>query len=424
MTALAHQFGTPTAPHFPDAVRHRRSAVHHASLALVWLALATSGVVFAEPAPVDVLLLGLVLLLPLVGLVAVSAPLLGFLAIWLTIAAAQLVAAPFADDVSRATIHTVVSLYLSVAAFVLAAFVARSPVPHLRLLLNGYLVAAVVATAAALIGYFALLPGAYELFTRFDRAAGTFKDPNVLGAFLVAPAVYCVHLALERRRLAAVSALAIAGLLMLGIVLSFSRGAWINLALALAVYGYLSFVTAGTNHARLRIVGLALAAAAILAAVAAAALQNDAVSRLIEDRATLTQSYDVGPEGRFGGQAKALRLISEHPLGLGSQEFAASHHHEEVHNVYLSMALNGGWIGGALFIVVNVLTVVVGFRSIIAHASTRPLLIVVYAAFVATALEGLIIDSDHWRHLYVLMAMVWGISFQAPPRSDGERRPS
>jgi hypothetical protein len=34
---------------------------------------------------------------------------------------------------------------------------------------------------------------------------------------------------------------------------------------------------------------------------------------------------------------------------------------------------------------------------------------IVYAAFIANAMEGVIIDSDHWRHFYLLAAMVWGL---------------
>ncbi|MGZ5914838.1 MAG: hypothetical protein ACXWJU_05890, partial [Hyphomicrobium sp.] len=40
---------------------------------------------------------------------------------------------------------------------------------------------------------------------------------------------------------------------------------------------------------------------------------------------------------------------------------------------------------------------------------TQPLFLIVYAAFIANAMEGIIIDSDHWRHFYLLAAMVWGL---------------
>ena len=43
-----------------------RSATHKLALALVWLTVASGAVVFTEPAPVDALTIGLVVLLPVV----------------------------------------------------------------------------------------------------------------------------------------------------------------------------------------------------------------------------------------------------------------------------------------------------------------------------------------------------------------------
>jgi hypothetical protein len=33
--------------------------------------------------------------------------------------------------------------------------------------------------------------------------------------------------------------------------------------------------------------------------------------------------------------------------------------------------------------------------------------------FLAHALQGFLIDSNHWRHLYVIMALVWGLALAA-----------
>ena len=90
-------------------------------------------------------------------------------------------------------------------------------------------------------------------------------------------------------------------------------------------------------------------------------------SGLASERASLDQSYDEGPEGRFGGQQKAAGLILEHPFGIGAQQFVPQYHHEEPHNVYLTMFLNAGWLGGLLFLSLVVSTGVWGLR----HAFVR-----------------------------------------------------
>jgi hypothetical protein len=138
------------------------------------------------------------------------------------------------------------------------------------------------------------------------------------------------------------------------------------------------------------------------------------MANFLQDRASMTQSYDVGPAGRFGGQEKAKRLLLENPLGIGAGQFTSVHHHEEVHNVFLSMFLNAGWLGGLTYALMVGLTFVIGAKHLSVANDARPLFLIAYAAFVATALEGIIIDSDHWRSFYVLMAMVWGLA-TAPP---------
>ena len=38
------------------------------------------------------------------------------------------------------------------------------------------------------------------------------------------------------------------------------------------------------------------------------------------------------------------------------------------------------------------------------------LFVVSTAAFAGLVVEGLVIDSDHWRHLFIVMALIWGLS--------------
>lgn len=390
-------------------VAQGRSAVHWLSLAAVWLAIASSGIVFAEPAPVDLLTMGLIILLPAVGLIAITTPLVWFLAAWLLVAACGFWASGSASDMHGSTVFTAISLYLYIATFVFAAFIAVNPVAHTKLILNAWLAAALVAAIAALAGYFNAFPGAYDLFTKFGRAAGTFKDPNVFGPFVVAPLLYMLHLIVTRPLGKTAMPMIAAGILALALLLSFSRGAWFNLALSVAVFGYLAFALAASAGQRARITLFLLTGVALLATVVAVAVQFESISGLLSERAQLTQSYDVGPEGRFGGQAKAMDLILRHPEGLGGKEFAANYHHEEPHNVYLNMFLNAGWLGGLLFIALVSASVLLGVRHLLFATESRPLFIVVFSAFLATALQGFIIDSDHWRHFYLLMGLQWGL---------------
>jgi O-antigen ligase len=414
---------TAYVPTRPASMRHPRGQPHaqavagdvpltilqRLALALVWLAVASGAVVFSEPAPVDVLTMGLIIGLPMVGLVVVPA------ALWIVGAglalcgACALIASSFAPDLGKSTIHSVVSLYLYAAFFVFAAFVAKRPHQHTRLILEAWLWAAFVAAVAGVVGYFNLVPGAFELFTRFGRASGTFKDSNVYGPFLVPALLYALHKVLnEPLRRTLVPALILL-FLSFALLLSFSRGAWFNAVVAVAIYLYGSLVFAPSNRQRLKLVGLGTLAIAAAVVVLAMAARSDAISDLLSSRAALTQSYDVGPDGRFGGQQKAKTLILDNPFGLGAQVFAPHYHHEEPHNVYLSVFINAGWAGGLVYIAIVWLTVLWGLRHAMHRSPTQPMYLIAFGAFTANVLEGFIIDLDHWRHFYLLMAIVWGL---------------
>lgn len=243
---------------------------------------------------------------------------------------------------------------------------------------------------------------------KFGRVAGTFKDPNVYGTFLILPAVYMLHRALAQPIGRAVLPLSVSAFLAFGVLLSFSRGAWMALAIAVAGYAYLVFITSRSAAHRMKIVWLAGVGLVLAASALVAALQIDSIAKLLKERASLEQSYDVGPEGRFGGQEKAVALALEQPLGIGALEFRR-YHAEEPHNVYLSMLLNAGWLGGGGYALLVVVTLLLGAYYVLVPSPVQPLLQVTYVCFLAIALEGFLIDSDHWRHFYLLLALIWGL---------------
>ena len=383
--------------------------MHRIALALVWLTIASGAVVFTEPAPVDLLTIGLIVLLPVIGLVRFTPPLMVFLSLWLVVSACTLLASTASIDETKTLIHNGVSIYLYLAAFVFAGFVVHAPNRHTGLILHAYLAAALIAAAAGILGYFDWPSGAFDLFTRYGRATGPFKDPNVYGPFLVPGLMFLAHRILNRPLHRSLGSIAAAAVIAFALLLCFSRGAWVALAIAIVVYVYLAFITAATNLLRLRIITFLIGGGLAATLLLGVALQFDKVADLFEQRASVSQSYDEGPEGRFGGQQKARDLILENPLGIGAQQFAPNYHFEEPHNVYLAMMLNAGWLGGLLFLFMVALTCLYGLRHAFRRTLTQPLFLVVYACFVGHAIEGYLIDLDHWRHFWLLMALIWGL---------------
>jgi hypothetical protein len=399
--------------------RVRRSFVHRASLFFVWLATASGFVVVTEPAPWDALTMGLLILLPVVGLISIR-PLLTLMLLLMMIAGAgALVGVTIAKDQTPAAIHTGVSVFLYIAAFLYAAFVARRPSVHARIILKGSLAGALIAATCGLVGYFDLIPGAAEKMTLYSRATGLFKDPNVYGPFLIMGLIYAFHLLLTKPFFKAMLAAGAFAYLSLGLLLSFSRGAWTAAGIALLVYSMFYLINVGSNQARLKFLGMFALGGLALGGVLGIALQFDQVANLMQQRAALTQGYDEGPDGRFGGQQKAMKLIVNNPLGIGAQVFPYFYHHEEAHQVYLSMFMNAGWVGGIAFALLMFGSVFLGFFHGLKKVPSAAYYAIGYGTLAGHVAEGFLIDLDHWRHLYVALGLVWGL-MAASARAEAE----
>ncbi|MGE0844833.1 MAG: O-antigen ligase family protein [Flavobacteriaceae bacterium] len=312
---------------------------------------------------------------------------------------------PMIDD-GEAITFMAVSAYLAVQAVFFAAIAAHDTDRHLEVVRLAYAAGAVLASLAAITGYFDL-GGFGETFTRYGRASGTFKDPNVLGSFLVAPAIFLFQDVVTGRRFMALRAAAL-GLIVLAIFLSFSRGAWGNLALSGLFFCVLSWNAHRDPMVRLRIVSSAIFAIFGLVALVVIALSVEAIRDLLMQRASLNQSYDVGEMGRFGRQLRALPEILELPLGYGPYRFSRLFG-EDPHNVYLNAFAAYGWLGGISYLGLAGATLYAGFRLCAVAGPLRRHVNAFWPPLFFTMVQGLQIDTDHWRHFYLLLGVVWGL---------------
>lgn len=302
--------------------------------------------------------------------------------------------------------YTATSIYLSLAAVMYACMFAENTMPRLATLRSAYVLTAVLVSLAGIFGYFHAFPGAAHLFAPGGRALGAFKDPNVFGPFLIWPAL----IVLERmmvRRIHLIDFLTV-GILLLGLLLSFSRGAWFHFAVSCAAMIALAFLTAPRQSVRLRIFAFAVIGLAVMAAFIAIALSFHAIASMFVQRFHLFEPYDVGQGGRFRLQELALTALLRYPNGMGPFAFADVHGLQQ-HNVYLQAFLVYGWLGGVTYIVLLGATFVVALRNVFAPTPWQPYLICALAAFLGEVLEGFVIDSDHWRHFFLLMGMIWGL---------------
>jgi hypothetical protein len=374
-------------------------------LFVLFITVLASSVAFIEPSPHDVLM-GVLLIAALAAGARLERTLLVpflLLLIWNVAGMMALLHVPGNEKTLQ---YTATSVYLAIAGLLFACLFAQNTMQRLTVMRAAYLITAVLAVFIGAAGYFDIF-GTGHVFAPLGRALGAFKDPNVFGPFLIWPALFLLD-RMVARRIRFTDAI-VAGIILFGLLLSFSRGAWFHFAVSCLVMLALAFVTAPTPRERLRVFALSVTAVGALVLFVLFLLSFDSIAEMFKARAHLIQSYDVGQGGRFRLQELALTSVLNFPNGMGPFEFARVHGLQQ-HNVYLQAFLVYGWTGAMAYLLLLFSTVMVGLRTALVQMPWQPYIITAVAAFVGEMAEGFVIDTDHWRHFYLLLGMIWGLA--------------
>ena len=375
--------------------------------ALVWLAGASVAIVFVEPSPYELVTVTAAVLFFATGLRLrlVFMPLI-LLLVLLNIGY-SIGAIPLYDQ-SDVFSWIMTSWYMALTVIFLAMVLAEDTLARVDMLRRGLIVGAIIASLAGIAGYFHLVPGGDDLLTLYERARGTFKDPNVYGAFLVLPALFTLQgVVTERFAKAFRSAIAF-GIISLAILLAFSRAAWGGLILTAAFMLALMVLTSRSRPERSRIVVITLLAVLAAALLLAVLLSFDSVADMFRQRASFDQSYDEGRFGRFGRHILGAAMALDLPFGIGPLQF---HHYfpEDTHNSYLNAFMSGGWLSGICYPALIFTTVILGFRHLFVRVPWQRSYLAIFSAFLGTVGESFVIDTDHWRHFWMMLGAMWGM---------------
>lgn len=374
-------------------------------LSAIWLLVAISSIVSIEPAPYDLLAMVLIVVFFALGLripPRLSTALV-LLAIFLL---ANFISAMFAPDPLRGLRYMAITFFLILNWLFFTSVINDDPERTYKVIWHGYIFSATIAVILGIIGYLKL--PYYENFMSWDRVKGPFKDPNVYGPYLIPPALYLVYKLESARPGKFFLGLVLALFLTMGILLSFSRGAWVNLVISAFFYGVLRLATARSNR---DVSGLLAVGSVILVACIGAfawAITSADISETFFRRATLVQKYDAASSGgRFATLKMVGEQILQNPIGLGPGESIHTFLLEP-HNLYIHTTAETGWLGGLAFCSFLLVSVWQGFLFALSGTKLQGAFIVVFACLLGTLIESMIIHTNHWRHLYLLLAMLWG----------------
>lgn len=379
---------------------------------------ALSCVVIVEPAPSDVLF----------GLAIVVAALTGRfslrrvprMAIWL-VASLLVLNVISAIDVlswSVAARFFLITFYLCLFSLWLAAYIDRPE--RARSLVCAYLAAAVFSAVVGSAALFIHYPG-HTLMLGDDaaRAKALFKDPNVYGPFLI-PITLILLEEIMRPRLLRLRRSWMIGcflVLVLGVLFSYSRAAWLSLVIGVIV---LMSVVAFRRLDR-RVISLLLVM--LIAGVAiGGAVAGTGSLHFLNERAKL-QSYDTG---RFAAQARGLKVGLDHPFGVGPGQFDLISP-VAAQSLYIRVLSEQGPLALLVIAALVVGTIGMAWLNVVHGSDTYGIsAAALLAAWCGLLANSLFVDTLHWRYLWLVAALIWAgamrrRSAERSARSDPSR---
>ena len=371
-------------------------------LKLLWLTVATSSVVEFEPAPYDLLVVGLLMLSLIAGWIRIPNSLGLPMTLFGLFLLANILSAMFSKEMTTSLLYMSITIYLVLSWLYFSCIIYEDRERAVRIIWNAYVLAGTMAACFAIIGYLHLGPGS-DLFMLHGRAKGLFKDPNVLGPFIIPVAIYLVaRLENEPKRYLLSTALLLP-IVMTGILFSFSRAAAGNLVMGVFIYLALRAYISNSAIYRVRVLIIGVVVLVLGVTLVVIASNHPDVQRTLTNKSELVRDYD---HERFSVQQRGLEGGFENPFGVGPG-LTKANLSRGAHSLYVRVLFENGWIATlSLFTFVvfsfwrGLIFILRGWgdwRFVVAYASTAGMLG-----------NSFFIDTLHWRHFFLIFALLWG----------------
>ena len=366
--------------------------------AAVALGFALLGIVFFEPAPSDLVFLVVIAVALVTGRFSfqrVPAAAVGIIGAFLAL---SLLSAVEVLDAPRAATFFATTVYMAVLGLWLTGWVTNDR--RAKLVAGGYLFAAVAACVLGLLALFVAIPER-ERIVGEGRIVALFKDPNVFGPFVIPAALILLEEILSPRlfRMSRVFKGVLLLILALGVLFSYSRGAWANLAVGVGVL----LTVLAVRRRGFRKVVPALSLVVVAALLVAGTVTVTGSGDFLFERAQM-QSYDAD---RLQAWVAGLEPAQRYPFGVGPGQF------EEIaslsaHSLYIRVFTEQGLPGLIAIAALLIFTLVVAVKNAVAGRSTYGIgSAALLAAWVGLVVNSFVIDTLHWRHLWVVAALIW-----------------
>ncbi|MDI2586533.1 O-antigen ligase family protein [Psychrobacillus sp. NEAU-3TGS] len=365
---------------------------------LLFLTLAMSAFVFVEPSPYDLFFILIMLIGFVFSIYNFTKDMIFPLLILCVFLICNLLPLFFIEEIGSSIFFTAITFYLAFTWIVLIGMSDFIKPPYLQFILHGYLISACISAIIGILAYFYILPSS-DFFLMYGRAKALFKDPNVFGPFLVIPALFSISMAeLKDRKLNKKVFYYLTFLLLsAGIIISFSRAAWGNFAISLLIYLCLFKI----NHFRNRIHTIIF-----LILIGIPGILYFIQTPMVEDLLVTRLSYQGYDNDRFDTQLAAFESGLSNPFGIGPGQSENTFQYSP-HSLYARVFTENGVVGLISFSLLLIVSIFKAFARFWNAKVYGTLYLVIFASLTGLAFNSLFVDTLHWRHLWLLLALAW-----------------
>ncbi len=382
----------------------------------LFLMTATSSYVIREPAPCDlafVLVAPLMLITGRFALVRPANPLLYF-GIFLFFAL-NTISLAVAYEVLVSLRYYMITVYLLLYFLLVVSLVARYGSAVYRVLNGSFQIGALITSTIGILAGLHVLPNWNEfmLTEKGERIRSTFKDSNVLGPYLVAACAMLVADAFVRKKLKLWQVVCLT-IYSVAILMTYSRGAYLA---GIVTFGSLAGMfwlqphfrrASETLIIRLIPVGVLIVLAGVFV------LHETDLTEFFVNRFAY-QSYD---DVRFENQQHILQTIGQDPVGIGPGSWNLHNYLHDVHSLFLRTWVEHGHLGMIGLLCFLFAWVTDTWRGVRRKADDQYIYIVSMAIFLGVMSNSFSIDTVHWRHLFMIMAIPVGLIAHEARKAD------
>lgn len=386
---------------------------------VLWMVAITSWVVYIEPSLTDALMFGFIMISMLFfGTQILQKQFLLAILLILYIAFELIAVTNAINSAAHAVRFSLITIYLLTFMYCLTGMLKLNGERLFIKLMDGWVIAAFLSSLVAILGFLDIIPREWVMKNDEGfRMHGFFKDPNVYGPHLVPAILYLFAFKSNviTENFGKLVRFIVLASLIIALLLSFSRAAYINMGVSVFLFYVMnSWVKNGFLAVFFSISKIAVLAL-ILIVVIFQFSSLLGIDEILTSRLTI-QEYDTG---RFNNWTASFEVLLKNPLGIGPGQYRLSSY-AGIHSLYLAIATESGVITFLLFLTLICSSLIRGFVMSFKSPGGSVMFIFAFAALAGVLVNSIVLNTVHWRHLFILIALGFGSYHKLSRQSHNE----